>query len=609
MNRPYAGLLLAAALLIAAPQSLLVAQTLNIVLPDADTTVIAAAFHRIAANTEPGNRAFIDDEEVTVFESGAFVGRVPLAIGDNVTQVRVVAPDGRTATRTLVFRRPAPPAPLPVGTLEIDRASILPISEQWMRPGEVIEISFRGSPGRAATFRIPGMTRRIPMVELPAGDPNVASGLYVGRYVIQPGDEVSRAPVEVRLRGRGLAATTARSEALITISPRDTPRVIEVRGARPFMNAGLGTDRLGGARLGALVPGVRVRTDGRVGAYWRVRLGDELEAWLPEQFATLLPPETPLPRALVGAISVQGDAREDIVETTLPIRLPYLAAHRTGPDRIEVDLFGASSNTTWITQHLSAAGIDNVHWEQVGADTYRLVIELTHAGEWGYDVSYVRDATLRVRVRRPPVVASQERPLEGLTIVVDAGHGGGNVGALGASGLLEKDVALDVSRALERELVRRGATVVMTRAADADVLMSERLTRSLAAWPHLLVSVHANSIGEASDPMAVRGTSTYYRHGVFKPLSDLIYEELLQLGLREFGVIGSFNFALNQPTQFPNVLVETGFISHPEEEMLLADPEFQEAMAAATARGIEAFVRRHGASPGPVGSPQAVGGR
>jgi N-acetylmuramoyl-L-alanine amidase len=570
------------------------AQTLNIIVPEADTTVIEAAFHRIGANTEPGNRAFIAGQEVTVFPSGAFVGRVPLTVGDNVTEIRVQAPDGSTTARHVLFRRPAPPAPLSPDALDIDGASIRPDDNRWLQPGEVLEVRFRGSPGRRATFRIPGVTPRIPMVELPAADASVGSGVYVGRYVIEPGDEVSQAPIEVRLRGRGLAASTAESAGRITLSPRDTPRVLEVTGTRPFLNAGLGTDRLGGARLGPLVPGMRVVTDGRIGNQWRVRLGEGLTAWLPENFATLLPSETPIPRSLSGSITVSGTDAEDIVETALAARLPFTVEHRRGPDRLEVNLYGVHANTNWITHLESAEGIDRVHWEQVGTDHLRLYVELNHPGLWGYDVGYPRGSVLRIRVRRPPQVASPERPLEGLRIVVDAGHGGASLGALGASGMLEKEVTLAVSLLLEQQLVERGAEVMMIRRTDIDVPMGERISRSLEFWPHLFVSVHANSTGIASDPLAVRGTSMYYRHQVFKPLSDLIYAEFLALGLPEFGVVGSFNFSLSQATQFPNVLVETGFISHPEEEMLLADPEFRQAMAAATVRGLEAFVRQYG---------------
>jgi N-acetylmuramoyl-L-alanine amidase len=565
---------------------------LDVNVPETDTSTFAGVRHRIGAATDPENRAFINGEEVQVFESGAFVGLAPLEYGENIVELRVQSPAGESTTQRLVVIRPEPQPVLDPSRLLIDEASIQPSGRLWLKAGDVLEVSFRGSPGRQATFEVRGMTSRVPMQERSLEETGGVPGRYVGRYVIQPGDEVSEAPIIIRMRGRAFAANSVRSEARVTVAPYDTPRVVEVVGTRPFLNTGFGTDRLGGARLGNIDAGTRAVVDGRAGGQWRVRLSDGMSAWLPERFAELLPPETPLPNVLVGSISARGDENEDLVETTLAQRIPYTVRHE--PGRLVVDLHGAVSNTTWITHLNSAEGIEHVSWEQVGETQYRMFIALSHDGLWGYDVGYVRDTTLRIRVRRPPVIALEDRPLEDLRIVVDAGHGGRNAGAIGAAGTLEKDVTLDIAMRLQRELMRHGAEVIMTRDTDVDLSMGDRFERSIEAWPDLFVSIHANSIGLASDPMAVSGTSTYYRHEVFKPLSDLVYDELLQMDLREFGVIGSFNFSLSWFTQFPNVLVETAFISHPGDEMLLIDPDFQHQMAQRIVAGLERFVLEAG---------------
>jgi N-acetylmuramoyl-L-alanine amidase len=71
---------------------------------------------------------------------------------------------------------------------------------------------------------------------------------------------------------------------------------------------------------------------------------------------------------------------------------------------------------------------------------------------------------------------------------------------------------------------------------------------------------------------------------------------MLELGLGQFGVTGSFNFALNAPTQLPNVLVETAFLSNPEDEMLLLDDMFRTRVAQQVTKGLEEFVRMYGAN-------------
>ncbi len=111
----------------------------------------------------------------------------------------------------------------------------------------------------------------------------------------------------------------------------------------------------------------------------------------------------------------------------------------------------------------------------------------------------------------------------------------------------------------------------------------------------MLVSIHCNSIGDNSDAEAVFGTSAYYRYLGFQSLATILYGKMLGLGLRQFGVVGSFNFSLNAPTQFPNALVETAFLSNPEDEMKLLDEGFRRKIAETVVDGLEQFVRLYAA--------------
>jgi N-acetylmuramoyl-L-alanine amidase len=65
---------------------------------------------------------------------------------------------------------------------------------------------------------------------------------------------------------------------------------------------------------------------------------------------------------------------------------------------------------------------------------------------------------------------------------------------------------------------------------------------------------------------------------------------MLELGLKEYGNNGSFNFMLNSPTEYPNALIETLFLSNPEEETKILDTGFQQQMAEKIVQGIEDFL-------------------
>ena len=569
---------------------------LRVILPEQDTVQTTYSRYRIAACTNPTSTAFINGKEMKVYPSGAFVSLFPLAFGENPLRILVRSAAGDSIFHDYLFVRPEPPKPLTHEPAVIDTASIEPSHDLWLGKDDMLEVRFRGSPGYEAYFDIEDVESGIPMTELTDESGN-GTGIYIGRYKVKESDESRDQPVRVRLKKSFWSSVKVYSRGKVSILPRELPRVAMVMGRKPFLNVGLGSDRLGGAKLGYIDDGVRLQVTGKVGRQFRIKLSDDMTAWLPQGYARLQPPDTPLPHSLVGSISVMGNNSEDVVSIALRQRLPYLTEQLVDPTAIVLDLFGATSNTNWITQQLSAQGIRSVSWQQVSADHYQLTIVLNYDQEWGYDVGYDQGSTLRVRIRRPPAIVNPDSVLAGLTIAVDPGHGGDNRGAIGATGVLEKDLNLVLASHLDSLLTLQGARVVLTRMSDSSVSMLDRWDTILNSGARILVSIHCNSTGEVSDPEAVMGTSTYYRYLGYQSLANMMYGKMLELGLGQFGVTGSFNFSLSGPTQFPNVLVETAFLSNPEDEMRLLDDDFRKAVAEKIVEGLKEFVNRYGVEP------------
>ena len=153
--------------------------------------------------------------------------------------------------------------------------------------------------------------------------------------------------------------------------------------------------------------------------------------------------------------------------------------------------------------------------------------------------------------------------------------------------ILEKEIALSLSLKLQRLLQQEGASVIMSRTRETFFDNTARILFYRDSMPDLLVSVHLNS---SADPIRAGGTSTHYNHSGFQPLSAAIHKRMLALGLKDYGNIGAFNFMLNSPTEYPNALVETLFLSNPAEEMLVMDEQFQERIAAAIVAGLKDFL-------------------
>ncbi len=562
---------------------------LRVVLPEKDTVNFPSSRHRIAASTNPNSRAFINYKEVKVYASGAFVGMHQLVSDTTTLHIAVIGPRGDSLTKDILFLKPVQKV-YPDGEIYIDNIS-LPSEDTWVMTNDVIEVRMRGTPGQQPDFSIEGVESGIPMRELTSKN-GTGLGSYVGQYKVKATDRCADANVVVRMTKNFFSSERAVAKGRISIIQDSLPRVVELTGKRPFLNAGLGTDRLGGAKLGFLTEGVRLVVNGKVGSQYRVQLSESMEGWLPQDYAQLLPSNTSLPYTLTGSIVTSGTDTEDVVRIGLGQKVPYTSEQLTDPMAVVINIFGATSNTNWITHNLSAAGIQQVKAVQVDARHFQVTIYLKQTQHWGYDIGY-EGTTMRVKIRRPPVLSDSTKPLAKLLIAVDAGHGIGSEGAKGSTGSIEKNVTLAVAKELNAQLTARGIRTVMTRETDSNVTMTDRADKVLNANVNLFVSIHCNSIGETSDAEQVKGTSMYYRYPGFKTLSDIMYKKMLSLGLAEWGVTGNFNFSLSGPTQFPNVLVETAFLSNPEDEMKLLDPEFHKKAAGKIIEGLEEFVRTY----------------
>lgn len=553
----------------------------RLVVPEKDTTHTRSSLYRLSGCTNPGNTATLNGKPLKVYPSGAFAGGLPLSSGENLFTIAATNPGGSTGSRTFVVVRDSLPPVSPDHPVTIDSIMIRPTVDSWLVAGDRLDVQVKGTPGCKATF-LDGK----PMLEAAPSDAGGIRGVYRGEYVVKPVDTLSRQPVRFLLQNDSGATATAISKGEVWIRNADLPLCGVTKGDRPALAFGLGDDRLGGAKMSFLVPGVRLAISGKVGNMYRVALAPGRDAWIDENSVELQPRGSRLPASLTGSWMVQGGERFDEVMIPLSDKLPYVSSTDSDPSRIIVELFGASSNTNWIIQPLTTREITDASYSQPSTGVFRIELRLRHRQVWGYDIGYVPGG-LRIRVRRQPERLAVKR----LTFALDAGHGGSdNRGALGSTGLEEREVNLTMALLVREILEDRGAQVIMTRDRDTSILNSDRLKKILASKADMMIAIHANAIGETDNPELTRGVSTFYKHICFRPLSTCILNRVVRTGIPSRGNVGSFNFVLNSPTDLPNVLVELAYLSNPEDEMLLMDPDFRRDAAKRIVDGIEDFL-------------------
>ncbi|RXK80902.1 N-acetylmuramoyl-L-alanine amidase [Filimonas effusa] len=355
-------------------------------------------------------------------------------------------------------------------------------------------------------------------------------------------------------------------------------------GPLPHLTYGLGEDRLGGAKMTYLDSNVVMCVVDSTRDVYKIQLSKNHFAYAPKTTIRRNDSLRPQPYYLSENWRVFGDSLYDYVTINLTEKLPYRSIQQLSPSRLAVDIFGATSNSNWITQLKTTKEIKNVYYEQIEDDVLRVYIELKHKQHWGHHIAYDTIAKrLEIRIKRQPPLN-----LARLKIAIDPGHGGTNRGAEGGrSNILEKTLTLQYAKVLKETLEEAGVKhVFMTRTKDTTLSMAERAAMLFKDDPDVLISIHFNSA--ASD--TVSGTSTYYRYIGFRPLSTAILDELLELNLKNYGNVGSFNFGLNGPTEYPNALVEVGFLSNREEEKRILDPNFRKRVAARITKGIRSWL-------------------
>ena len=180
-------------------------------------------------------------------------------------------------------------------------------------------------------------------------------------------------------------------------------------------------------------------------------------------------------------------------------------------------------------------------------------------------------------------------------VVIDAGHGGSDTGAVGPRGTTEKAVALAVALKTEKILQDEGFKVVMTRRTDIDVAapnasntaeLQARVNKA-PSQADIFISIHCNAF---SNPKS-NGMETYYYGSSAKAqkLAKLMNEELAKYGGLFNRGVKVANFYVLKHTKCPATLIEIGFITNPDEEKLLASEKYQNKLAGAIASAVKKY--------------------
>ncbi|MDZ8054477.1 MAG: N-acetylmuramoyl-L-alanine amidase [Aulosira sp. ZfuVER01] len=552
-------------------------------------------------------QVLVNGKPVTRSKAGHFAPSFPLQLGDNLFTVRHQNQELQIKVTRLTTQ-----TQLPKG-LAFAKDSLTPAADIARLPGELICFSAIAPSNASVAVNLANQTIALAPQPIKAQLPsNLAAltgknqpanqsiaGRYEGCTVAQQPDSSTNSTniisgavtpdsgknidlgiPEFRLTLNGQTVTQSGTGKIQILRPANLP-VVEVTADSGVARTGPSTDH---SRLTPLPKGTRATVTGKEGEWLRLDYG----AWINSKETQILP-DAISPRTIIRSVGYRQ--LPSATEIVFPLEVPVPVSVQQSTNSFSLTLYNTTAQTDIVRTDDSPL-ISRLDWQQVAPGQVKYTFNLKKSQQWGYQLRY-EGTSLVLALRHPPAIKDKTRkPLSGIRILLDPGHGGKESGASGPTGYLEKDVNLVVSKLLRDELVKRGATVVLTREDDKDVSLVERQAIISKEEPAIALSIHHNSLPDDGDAERIKGFAAFWYNTQAHSLALFLHNYVVKnLGRPSYGVFWD-NLALTRPTAAPSVLLELGFMSNPKEFEQVVNPEQQKKMAKVLADGISEWFRK-----------------
>lgn len=292
----------------------------------------------------------------------------------------------------------------------------------------------------------------------------------------------------------------------------------------------------------------------------------------------------------IVSISEIREGRNIVVTIEGTAAFQYTLRHYDNPDRLVIDIPNATSKLPQINRSVIGpyAAIRSSLFKSDPPST-RIVFDLSSKQVEVDDVLDDHTLVLTFPAEREVVISVPEtaHAVTKKVIVVDAGHGGSDPGALSDDNHHEKFYTLDIAKRLQKKLAEQGAYVIMTREDDSNPSLLARIRTANKNKADVLLSIHINSFFHSN----AHGTETYYYKNNDRQLASSLQKSLVNaLDHKNNGIKRARLYVLSQ-TDMPAALVEPVFITNQKEYNLLQKEAFRQKIADALFEGMTQYFR------------------
>ena len=552
----------------------------------APNSVVNTAKTYILGSVGTQSRVEFNGKPLSLTKSGAFFTQVELEYGIN--RFDFVC-DGKNY-EYVIYREDAAPEQPPMEEFGIQ--SVSPAEKAVVRSGDVLPLSCVAPAGSSVYASVAGKT--VMLTPDTKAESPVGYALYRGQLTLEKGSEsdsesvgkvlffAQRGDESQQIRGGavtligeelGIPVTVIKDHARLKSEPDGTvytdltPQVVGASDYAVFV-----CDELYMLSMGGYISASDIRT------------GELTKVSEPATIRQM----------------IQTESGGDTLFYVKSDKKPIVTADFAG-DQLIFTIHNATVTDKQFTRDVNSSIVKKAElFENADAGNAEIRITLQDSKNfYGYKISYETMGgvpLVKVTLNNDVVIKNPKRPLADKIIVLDAGHGGENPGALGffgeKSATNEADLNLSIALKLRERLEMLGATVYLTRDGDVDMTLAERVELARSLKPDLFISIHQNSMPYDADISSVSGVSAFYYAEGGELLAESLTDTVsFSLGRKNLGVFRE-EFMVLTNHRFPCVLLELGFMTSAEEYDALLFSGGIERAAEAIRDGIVEFYRR-----------------
>ncbi len=310
--------------------------------------------------------------------------------------------------------------------------------------------------------------------------------------------------------------------------------------------------------ISGLFKDTRVIINGSQGQFYRVFLSADTAGWVAKKDVTEEIPSDSVPASFVN-MSSQKYKNASVQSISFTQNLPYIVENRDKELVFKVFNPELSENSVY-------------------------TLNIPKPDKYTYNIT-LQDGCYTFKVNNLP------KTIEECTIVIDAGHGGTEKGAIGCLGDEEKNINLKIALELQQYLKQLGANVILTRECDGNMTLDDRIALAKNNDADIFISIHLNATGDMDVNIRKnRGTSVYYYNDNSSKLAEILEKTITKsAGTRKDGVMQK-GFAVLRPSCYTGVLVEAAYMTNPMDSVLYRSEDFAFNVATGIADGILEFL-------------------